>query len=289
MKQFLHKLPGSIRRFSTITPLREKKVIVLAFLFVTFLTSCEKVITLDLNEAEKKYVIEAIITDQPSTAKVQITQTKNFDEDNTFPGVSGATVTIKENGGATTTLTETSQGIYQNAALVAVSGKTYSLSVNINGSVFTASCIMPQRVNLDTVFVTDELLFTDTRKIVNVEFQEPSGRGNNYRFIQYVNDHKEEEIMIQNDDYTDGRNVNAKLFFFAEDDDSTALIHSGDTVKVDMLCIDQPIYKYWFSLWRSSLGGNQQATPSNPVSNIQGGALGYFSAHTLQTKEMVVP
>jgi len=285
----MRQLSNNIHRFNAAIPFREKAVILLAFLFVTFLTSCEKVITLDLNEAEKKYVIEAIITDQPSTAKVLITQTKNFDEDNTFPGISGATVTIKENGGATTTLTETSQGVYQDAGLVAVSGKTYSLSVTINGSVFTASCLMPQKVNLDTIYVTDELLFTDTRKIVNVEFKEPSGRGNNYRFIQYVNNHKEDEIMIQNDDYTDGRNVNAKLFFFAEDDDSTNLINSGDTVKIDMLCIDQPVYKYWFSLWRSSLGGNQQATPSNPVSNIQGGALGYFSAQTLQTKEMVVP
>jgi hypothetical protein len=260
------------------------------FILFTFLfSSCEKVITLDLDEAEKKYVIEAILTDQPSTAKVLITQTKNFDENNTFPGISGATVSITESGGATTTLTETSPGVYENASLVGASGKTYSLSVSINGSTFSASSVMSQKVNLDTIFVTDELLFTDTRKIVNAEFQEPPGRGNNYRFVQYVNNYKEDEILIQNDDYTDGRNVNAKLFFFAEDDDSTGLIQSGDTVKVDMLCIDQAIYKYWYSLARSSTGGNQQATPSNPVSNMQGGALGYFSAHTLQTKEMIVP
>jgi len=258
-------------------------------LFVLILSSCEKVITLDLNNAEKKYVVEAVITDQPGTAKVLITQTKNFDEDNTFPGISGATVTIAESGGATTTLTETTTGTYEAAGLTAVSGKTYHLTVHAGGKTFSASSVMLQRVNLDTIYVTDEFLFTDTRKIVNVEFQEPPGRGNSYRFEQFVNNHKEDEIFIQNDDYTDGRNVNTKLFFFAEDDDTASLIKSGDSVRINMLCTDKPIYTYWYSLLRSSLGSDGQATPSNPVTNMQGGALGYFSAHTLQTKKMVVP
>src|ERR1700754_2600604 len=46
---------------------------------IAVLSSCEKVIDLDLNEAEKKYVIEAIVTDKAGTARVTITQTKNFD------------------------------------------------------------------------------------------------------------------------------------------------------------------------------------------------------------------
>jgi hypothetical protein len=147
---------------------------------------------------------------------------------------------------------------------------------------------MPQKINLDTIYVTNEFLFTDFRKITNVEYKDPAGRGNNYRFIQYVNKLKEDQILIQNDDYTDGRNVNAKLYFFADDTDNSK-IDSGDTVRVDMLCIDQVIFKYWFSLDRSSTGGSGQATPSNPVTNMQGGALGYFSAHTLQTKTLIVP
>src|SRR5215216_7374429 len=71
-------------------------------LFVLIFSSCEKVIDINLDDAEKKYVIEAIITDQPGTAKVLITQTKNFDEDNNFTGISDAIVAIKETGGATT-------------------------------------------------------------------------------------------------------------------------------------------------------------------------------------------
>jgi hypothetical protein len=265
------------------------QILAISLFSLFILSSCEKVIDLDLNEAEKKYVVEAVLTDEPGTAKVLITQTKNFDEDNNFPGISGATVTITETGGATYTLNETTAGVYESASLAAQTGKTYNLSVSVNGNNFTAACKMPVKVNLDTLYVTNELLFTEFRNIANVEYIDPAGLGNAYRFIQYVNGLKEDQILIQNDDYTDGRDINAKLFYFSDDENDNMLIHSGDTVTVDMLCIDPVVYKYWYSLDRSSTGGSGQATPSNPVSNMRGGALGYFSTHTFQRKTMIVP
>lgn len=256
---------------------------------LVLLSSCEKVIDLDLNEAEKKYVIEAVLTDEPGTAKVLISQTKNFDEDNSFPGVAGAIVTITENGGPSTTFTATQPGVYEAPSLAGTSGKTYTLSVSVSGRLFTAVSTMPQKVSLDTIFVTDEFLFSDTRKIVNAVFNDPAGPGNNYRFVQYVNNLKEDQVMIRNDEYSDGRRIVNKLFYFTDDEDDERNIRPGDAVTIQMLCIDANIYKYWFSLDRSATGGSGQATPSNPVTNLQGGALGYFSAHTLQTKTMVVP
>jgi Domain of unknown function (DUF4249) len=250
--------------------------------------SCTKVIDLDLNNAGKKYVIEAVMADAAGTAKVMITQTKDFDQDNDFPGVSGAVVSITENGGLTTPLTETAPGVYEEALLVGHPGKTYTLSVKVGGKEITAVSTIPVLVNLDSLFVTDEFLFTDTRKIVNAVYKDPAGRGNNYRFIQYVNDKKEKQILILNDDYTDGRTVTSKLFYFSDDEDDKG-IKSGDVVKIEMFCIDANMYRYWFSLDRSSTGGSGEATPSNPVTNLQGDALGYFSAHTFQRRTLVVP
>lgn len=262
-------------------------------LFIAFaslvICSCEKVIHLDLNTAEKKYVIEATVTDQPGTAEVLLSQTKNFDDNNDFVGVSGATINVKEEGGLLTTFIETSPGHYTAPGLVGSSGKRYDLNIAVAGNLFTATSTMPVKINLDTIYTTDELIFTDTRKIVSVVFQDPAGRGNNYRFIQYVNGLKEKQIFVENDDYTDSRlNVN-KLFYFADDNSDSTIIKSGDTVRVDMLCIDPGIYQYWFSLASNTNGDNNQVTPANPVTNIKGGALGYFSAHTLQTKTMKIP
>ncbi len=255
-----------------------------SFLFV----SCEKVIDINLNNAEKKYVIEAVLTDQPGSGRVLLSQTKDFDEDNTFAGISGATVIIAEVGGATTTLTEVSPGTYRSASLTGVSGRTYELTVSINGSVFTARSTMPQKINLDTIYVTTEYLFGEGRKVVNVEHGDIPGLGNSFRYVQYINGAKLNQLQIRNDDYSDGRYINSKLFYFDEDEENIK-IRTGDLVQVDLQCIDPVIYRYWFSLIRSSTGGSGQATPANPVTNITGGALGYFSAHTLQSKTMIVP
>jgi|SRR6218665_23094 len=252
------------------------------------LSSCEKVIDLNLNTAEKRYVVEGTITDQTGT-RVIISQTKDFDEDNTMTTISGADVQISEAGGTTSTLPESSPGIYELPSLIGTSGRSYTLSVKVDGQTFTAVSVMPQRIALDTIFVTDELLFGDTRKIVNTEFKDPAGRGQYYRFVQYLNNVKEKQVFVQSDEYTDGNKVTNKLFYFPDDDDDdTKKIKSGDHIRIDMFCIDANVYKYWFSLDRSATGGSGQATPSNPVSNLKGGALGYFSAQTTQTKTMIV-
>lgn len=269
------------------------KPFILYLLYILIFTSCEKVIDLDLNGAEKKYVIEAVVTDRAGTARVFITQTKDFDEDNNFPGVTGAQVTITETGGPApviATLTETSDGVYEAPLFAGQSGRTYALSVIVAGQTFTAECIMPVKSNLDTIYVTDEILFAEQRKIVNAVYTDPVGLGNSWRFVQYVNGRKEDQIMIRNDEYSDGRRIINKLFYFSdEEDDDDDEIESGDEILIDMQCIDPALYKYWWSLFRSSTGVNGQATPSNPVTNLKGGALGYFSAHTLQTKTMIVP
>lgn len=56
-----------------------------------------------------------------------------------------------------------------------------------------------------------------------------------------------------------------------------------------MQCIDRAIFDYFTSL-NSSIGNGPGggATPSNPTSNINGNAIGYFSAHTAQRKLVIV-
>lgn len=269
------------------------RYILLILSILTVFSSCEKVIHLDLNEAEKKYVIEAVVTDRVGTAKVLISQTKNFEEDNSFAGVSGATVTITERAGAASTtipLPQTASGVYEAPAFAGVSGREYTLSVTIAGQLFSAVCVMPSKQDLDTIYVTDEILFAEARKIANAVYDDPIGLGNSWRFVQYVNGRKEDQLMIRNDEYSDGRRIINKLFYFSdEEDDDEDEIKSGDEITIDMQCIDPAIYKYWWSLFRSSTGISGQATPTNPVTNLQGGALGYFSAHTLQTKTMIAP
>ncbi|MGV3766345.1 MAG: DUF4249 domain-containing protein [Chitinophagaceae bacterium] len=256
----------------------------IALLF--FLTSCEKVINIDTADGSGKIVVEGVITNQSGTCMVLVSSTKQFSESNDFAGISGANVTITETGGATTTLTETAPGVYQAASLAGSSGKTYQLRVESNGQVFTSNSTMPAQVPLDTAFTKEEELFGDTRLLVQAEYKDPAGQKNYYRFIQYVNGIKEKSIFIRDDGFSDGNEVKFVLRYFSDDDEDD--LKAGDNIRIQMQCIDANVHKYWFSLDQSATGDNQSAAPSNPVSNISGGALGYFSAHTLQTREFVV-
>jgi hypothetical protein len=259
-------------------------------LIIFGLNSCEKVIDVDLNIAEKKYVIEGVVNNRYGGSYVAISRTINFDEDNFFEAVSGAIVKIQDSRSASYTLTETQvPGLYESVDLEGFPGRRYNLTVTINNQTFTAESTMPAKVNLDTIYVSDELIFTSRRKIVNAVFDDPAGLGNSYRFVQHVNGLLETQMMIRNDDYSDGRRIVNKLFYFSADDEVQRNIKSGDNVLIEMFCIEPAVYKYWFSLDRSAIGNSQQATPSNPVSNIKGGALGFFSAQTEQTKTMIVP
>jgi hypothetical protein len=257
---------------------------------IVLFSSCQKVIDVDIKNAEKKYVVEAIVTDKPGASKVLLSTTKNISENNDFPGISGAIVTVTDNAGTTTTFTETTAGNYEAPGFTGAEGKTYSLVVKFDGETFTASSTMPQKINLDTLFISNEILFGETRKLANIAYQDPAGKGQAYRYVQYINDKKSKPIFTNNDDYSDGKYVETKLWYLVDDDENKdEEIKSGDTVMIDMLCIDPAVYKYWYSVNQSATGNSQSASPANPVTNISGGALGYFSAHTIQTRSVVVP
>ena len=295
---FITRLQGFLQTlfFPAMLPLRGnsllKQGVLYTCLFTSsmYLISCEKVIQLDLNSAEKKYVIEASLADQAGSCKVTLTQTKNFDENNTFNGVSGAVVTIADNNGTPQTLTETSAGVYEATMLTGIPLHSYQLTVKVAGEVYTATSVMSRRVPLDSLYITERTFFDEANKYATVRYKDPAGEKNAYRFIQYVNGKKEKTIFVRDDDSNDGLAVERALLFFYDDDEEEAKkLKSGDSLRVEMLCISYPVYKYWYSLTESSTGENQSATPGNPVTNIQGGALGYFSAHTLQSKSIVIP
>src|ERR1041384_7041793 len=70
------KMLNNMSKASNIPSILHIPLILLALVAA----SCEKVIDIDLNTADKKYVIEGNLTDKPGTARVLISQTKNFDE-----------------------------------------------------------------------------------------------------------------------------------------------------------------------------------------------------------------
>lgn len=261
---------------------------IIRFIFLLIISvqwSCEKVVDLKFKDNELKYVIEGTITDQPGNCKVYISETKAFGDDNVFNGISGASVKI-ETKGNTIVLTETGKGIYETTAINGTPGETYNLTVNIKGELFKASSTMPQAVPFMD-FTLKPKDFDSTRVTPMIKFKDPLETKNYYWFQQYVNDKLQKKYEVMNDEFTTGQEVNDYLVFENDTKNKALNFKKGDKLTAVMHSIDPAVYTYLFSLFGAN-GSDNGAAPSNPLSNISGGALGFFSAHTVQQKTLTI-
>lgn len=249
--------------------------------------SCKKIVTLKLNTAPAQIVIEGEVTDLPGPYTVTISQSVGFYADNTS-SVSGASVIISDNtNGITDSLTETAPGtgIYGTYDLIGVPGHTYTLSVTWQQQNYTATSTMPMPVPLDSVSFSQLNGFGNNQIDAIANFQDPAGIKNYYQFTEFVNGARiTKDIFVFSDRLSDGRYINETLY------NDTSYIFRGDEVKVNMYCIDENVYNYFYQLVQSGGTGafSTTASPANPSSNISNGAFGYFSAHTVSSQTAVV-
>jgi hypothetical protein len=263
----------------------KNSIIFIFFFFTTAFFSCKKVISVNLNNASPQIVIIGDVTNAQGPYQVSINTTINFSADNNFPGVSGATVIISDNNGLNDSLIETSSGVYTTHSFwQGQPGNTYSLNVTSAGKNYTAISTMPQPVNLDSVGFEQDSRGNNNTVIEAVPtFQDPPGIANYYQFTETINDTPLNRIFVFDDRLSDGKYIRLPLF-----DDSVHL-RMGDQLTFSMYSIDANVFQY-FSELQQLLFANpfNEATPANPDTNLSGGALGYFSAHTIQTKQVVV-
>ncbi len=243
--------------------------------------SCQKVIQVHLNDSSSKYVVEGNVTDQPGPYLVKITRSINFDQDNVFPTVSGATVVVTDKTtGQIDTLKEATPGSYQTSIVTGISGHIYQLYVNVSNNVFTAVSTMPAPVSLDSLYIEPSSRMSGSPLLVPV-YTDPVEKGNNYHFAVFVNDTETNDVYVRNDDLINGQVITRPL------NNPSKKLNTGDIAVVYLECIDSAIYQYYFTLQQST--NQNSASPANPTSNITGGCLGYFSAHTSSMKSIVVP
>jgi hypothetical protein len=255
------------------------------FLFIILFSSCQKVVNLNLKNTTPQLVIQGEITDSPGPYTISISQTVDFYADNVFPGISGAIVKISDSDGITDSLTETSKGVYSTHTLTGKPGNTYSLSVSLQNVQYTAVSTMPSVVSFDSLTILTNSGFNQKRINAVVNFQDPAGVPNYYEFLEYINGQPfRNNIFVLSDRLSDGKYISSTLRT------DSSYINTGDRVDVKMYTIDENIFNYFLQLRQSSGTGafNSTASPANPTSNISGGALGYFSAQTVQTKSIIV-
>jgi hypothetical protein len=255
--------------------MRKNRTILLTFVVISvLLSSCQKVIQLDLGTSVPQLVIQGNVYDQAGPYTVTLSKTVNFDAPNIYPPVTNATVTISDNAGNSEVLSQTVDGTYVTSALQGEIGRTYTMTVSVDGKTYTASSTMPEAVNIDSIYFKKALFGGSTLVAVNI-LNLPN-KDNFYRVVNFVNDKQSTGFGVFSDNTSNAVIIS---YSFMPTTDTTVgnpqKLTKGDKIEVWLECLDKGVFEYFRTANRE---GGQNASPANPVSNISNGALGYFNA-----------
>lgn len=266
-----------------------KKIIFILIIF-SFI-SCEKEIDVTINDSEPNIVIQGNVSTIIGQSEVNISQSINLNDPLPYPKISGALVTITDTTeGIIYDLTETESGRYTNALLQGIEWHTYTLNVTHEGITYSATSTLPPTIVLENLEQTSDSSSSNggggpggpnigDGNYVEVvpQYVDPENYSNYYQFVISPNDTILGDIYIHSDfafnglANTRGLNINAD---------------EGDVLTIDMQCVDETVYDYLLGLNENI--NQSSATPTNPISNINNNALGYFKAHTSSTQTITI-
>lgn len=262
----------------------KKYIYLIALLFV--IVSCEKVIDLDLNDANPQLVIVSQLWEGTNDFEVAITETTSYYTPEEPNQVNNAMVTIQEEGGNNVVLENIGDGKYVALDYTASEGKTYTLTVEANGVTNTASSTMLTNVPLDDVaseFVPG-MFGQDDGYFVFLSFQDIPVENNYWRIFYKLNGEdqdKGENLFLFEDSSTNGSYLVFPIW--------TQLFDLGDEVEVTLGHMDESMYEYFLTLdGIAGQSAGQSAAPANPNTNWDNGALGYFGAFNGSTEAITV-
>lgn len=259
------------------------------------ISSCQKVIDIKLDGNEPVPVIEAYI-EEDSLCVVQLSSTIDIFDAELPSFVTDAVITISDDQGNNETLLYSDLGTYRGISLRGVVGRTYFLSVTIDGTEYKASSSMKPVVPIDSLVIeTDPNFFPPgsltpfTYQSVNLHYTDPSTAKNSYllKFVYAPSSNNDNAYFIDrkylfNDDNKNGQAESVTLF--------SQELESGDVIIAELYSIDQAVFDYYFSI-EDALTSNSftSAAPANPTTNLSNGALGYFGAWSKDIEFLLVP
>jgi Domain of unknown function (DUF4249) len=264
------------------------------------LSSCKKVIDLGIENIDPQIVIEGQVSDQ-GNSYVKLTKTNPLSKLYNNTPILNAFVTISD-GNLLDTLKEVNDGYFiLTRKFRPQIDKTYSLTVNAEGKTYTAISTMPKAIPIDgadlkLTSVGQSAGDTTKRYFYYVHFNDPAGVQNYYRFtiscdgniFPNRNSFYWEDAAFQN--IFDDKLINGQPNPYPLIGSSNYFVHSGDIIYLNMYCIEENVYKYYYGIRQIEIEFSRpSASPDNPIGNIQGGALGCFSANPLRRVRLVIP
>ncbi|MBT8244194.1 DUF4249 domain-containing protein [Winogradskyella sp.] len=220
------------------------KKIISIFLIFIFITSCEDVIEVNLNETLPRLVIDAGINWFKGTPgneqSISLSLTAPFFDDNVMPA-NGAIVSISDTNGNIFDFTEDGNtGIYRNSNFIPVIDGTYTLSVAYDNEFYTATESLKSVVPIDFVEQRDDGGFLGEDIELKAFYTDPANI-ENYYFFEFISDIPAiPTLEVYEDRFTDGNQI---FGFYTEED-----LEVGDEVTIRNYGVSEQFYNFMFTL-----------------------------------------
>lgn len=282
----------------------------IASVFIVFLASCEKEISIPLSSNEGKLVVEGYITNDEQPF-VLLTKSIGFFDKIDFTNiefVDNAEVWVSDiTANKKTKLQPISSPPFTVYTLnnldptyldfeKGIPGHTYLLEINYNNVFYTAVSKMPHSPGFDSLFFEPNPDFNDTLYTLRAYYSDPDTIGNSFKYFtkRSGNGFNDTEFIEPfssrfDDNFINGKkNLPVDLFIGFDQNDSVDNAFSegrsfskrGDTITVKLQAMDKAVYDFWKTLdFAEGSIGNPFASPTQVQSNISNDALGAWSAY----------
>lgn len=211
---------------STVMKSFQNPLIIILFA-ASVLFSCEKTINPELEYADPILVVDAWLNDKVEPQEIRLTRTQPYLENELPTGVSGATVTVRYDGGEIIfdedpdkpgtyrwiPTTGTSEDVF------GTTGRAYTLMVTADGDTYEATSKINRTTTIDSIsfkFEENSAFYPDDSYTAEFWANDPAGPGDTYWIKAYKNGvllSKPSEISIAYDAaFTAGGNFDGVTF-----------------------------------------------------------------------------
>lgn len=248
------------------------------------IVSCQKVIDVEVDEADENIIIDASYNANDEVVKVKVTRSVALFSGQDTEGVNGASIEIVSPDGEVYVLNELGDGEYEYTDLIPLYNESYVMKASIEGLDYEATAFLPSVIPLSFLsreFV-EESLFGEEGYVVFMNIPDPGG-DNFYRATRVVNGEKLTDLSDQflfDNSFSQG-NFQIVPFFGSR-------YEIGDTISVRLKSYSEEAFTYFDDLFALSSDNGQSAAPANPRTNWNNGALGVFNAFGYDEKTIII-
>ncbi|MDR1887270.1 MAG: DUF4249 domain-containing protein [Prevotellaceae bacterium] len=292
-----------------------KKPLILLFA-VSLLASCVEPFDIRTDDSPPAIVIYGYLTDEPAYHTVRISRSSPYFDTAANVGISDAEVKITSSNGEVIDFVEVAAvpGTYRTTDRTAgTPGATYLLSVEVdfdNDGVrekYTASSMMQSAVKVDSIEVKHMKIMGNKFYVLYLYAQDTPAEDyylGHYRINDTVVLSNISRLSPMSDAAFNGQYINGLMirrFWDASERENVdendeqeyrrVYTSPGDTITFSLSRIEKGYHDFISQCQQEMTGENPffGGPASNIVTNISGGALGYFTTYAFSTAKAVVP